>query len=392
MPSEVWTEAHPLVRLVLRRVREFDYFQLLHLVERLVSDAAPLGRQGPARDEPVRIRPRLDLGFPASDLDAAEWRVARDGVGQLVLTTTFLGLYGSDSPLATHVTEALLQAKDDPDEYEKDERVREFLDLFHHRVYSLLYRVWQKYRYHVTFRSDGSDPISQVVRGFLGLGTPGLEKNLRVPAVRLFRYVGLLSQRPRSAAGLIGQLSDFFEGIRFDIEPCVGRWLWIQQSDRNRIGLGKCRLGVDFLLGERMFDRSGKFRIQVGPIGFDDYRRFLPPGDAAADLAELVHFYCGDPLEFDKQVTLRGEEVPETPLGVPGDHGMLGRLSWTVWLKSKPMPDKAVVFPPVQPEAALGEASAGVTTEAPAEVRSRPAAEPAAAVASPAATVDDIWG
>lgn len=334
MPSETWTEHHPLVQLVLARPREFDFFQLLHLIERIERDAAPVGCQGPAGDEPIRLRPALDLGFPCGDLADAGW-VDNTGNGHLQVTLTFLGLYGSNSPLPAHFTEALLS------EQEEDERVRAFIDLFHHRVFSLLYRVWKKYRYYVTFKTDGSDAISQVVRGFLGIGTPQLDRSLGISPLRLFRYVGLLSQRPRSAAGLVGQLADFFEGIDFDIEPCVGRWIWIQPNDRNSLGVEKCMLGENFLLGERIFDRSGKFRVRVGPVGFDDYAQFLPNGSAAADLAEIVRFYCEDPLEHDISVTLRGEEVPETPLGEPG---LLGRLSWTTWLKSQPSEDKSVIF------------------------------------------------
>jgi predicted component of type VI protein secretion system len=97
------------------------------------------------------------------------------------------------------------------------------------------------------------------------------------------------------------------------------------------------------LLGERLYDRAGRFRIKLGPLGFEEYTQFLPPGKSAAELAELVRFYTGDPLEFDIQLTLKGEEVPELPLG---ERGMLGRLSWTTWLKSKPADATEIIFPP----------------------------------------------
>ena len=152
MAAPTWSTEHPLVRFLLKRPRAFEFYQLLHLIERLRPERAQIGRAGPAQDEPVRLRPTLDLAFPTADLDTADWREdPLDGEGKLLLTTTFLGLYGSDSPLPTHVTEALLP------EQEADQRVRDFLVLFHHRVLSLLFRVWTKYRYYVTFRSDGSD-------------------------------------------------------------------------------------------------------------------------------------------------------------------------------------------------------------------------------------------
>ncbi len=334
-PDQQWTEQNPLARLALRRGSAFELMQLLHLIELLARDAAPIGAQGPAAREPVRLRPSLSLGFPPGDIGACEWVETPDHRGRLRITATFLGLYGSDAPLPAHFTEELL------DEQQADERVREFVDLFHHRIYSLLYRVWRKYRYYVTFRGDGQDPISQVVRGLLGIATDHLDEHLRVSPLKLFRYVGLLSQRPRSAAGLRGQLADLFAGVAFDIQQCVERWVWIQPSDRNTLGLGKCTLGRDLLIGERMVDRGGKFRICIGPVGFEDYVRFLPDGPAARELAEVVRFTCDDPLLFDVQVTLRGEEVPDTPLG---GEAPLGRLACTSWIKSRPCADKSVVF------------------------------------------------
>lgn len=335
-PSDKWTAGHPFARIVRRRAHEFDLFQLIHLLERIEPTAAPLGEQGPVDHEPLRLRPKLGLSFPPGDIAGADWYENPLTLnGQLRVTATFLGLYGSDSPLPTHFTENLLDEKED------DVRVRDFLDLFHHRVFSLLYRVWKKYRYYATFRSDGRDPISLVVRGMLGLGTPSLDEQLSVSPVRLFRYAGILAQRPRSAAGLRGQLQDYFDGVPCDIEQCVGRWLTIQPNDRNVLGLAKCTLGRDFLLGERVFDRAGKFRIKLGPVGFDDYTRFLPNSEATAELAEVTRFFCEDPFDFDVQLTLRGDEVPETPLG---EHQFLGRLSWTSWLKSQPCEDKSVIF------------------------------------------------
>lgn len=341
-----WNEDHPLVRRILRAPRDFEFFQLLHLIEWIDRQSVPPGGAGPARAEGVRLRPAVSLGFPVSDLDAAAWREYPER-GRLLITSTFLGLYGSHSPLAAHFTEALLPERED------DERVRDFLDILHHRVLSLLFRVWVKYRYYAVFRSDGSDNISTVVRGLLGLGTAALDESLRIYPVRLFRYVGLFSQRPRSAAGLIGLLRDYFEGVDFCVEQCVGRWLWIQPGDRNACGVRKCALGQDLLLGERIFDRSGKFRLQVGPLGLERYLEFLPPGQAAGELRALVEFYCGDPLEFDIEVTLRGEEVPETPVG---QRGLLGRLSWTSWLKSGPCVDKVVIFAPPREGSGGGDA------------------------------------
>ncbi|MFO0840749.1 MAG: type VI secretion system baseplate subunit TssG [Phycisphaerae bacterium] len=336
MAGPTWTTSHPLTRAAIEAPYAFEFFQLVNRIERAEPDLPQLGQQGPAAAEPIRLRPTLSLGFPPGDIDAAEWADSPvHESGHLLLSTTFLGLYGSDSPMPAHFTESLLPDTDD------DRRVRGFLDLFHHRILSMIYRVWKKYRYYATFQGEGDDPISTMVRALLGIGTPAVDRGLKVPAVSLFRYCGALSQRPRSAAGLVGILRDHFTGVPFDLEACVGRWLAIDPGNQNMLGARNCALGVDLLVGERIFDHAGKFRLKIGPVGMEDYARFLPVGDAIAPLREMVGFYAGDPLAFDVEVTLRGDEVPETPLG---ERGVLGRLGWTSWAKSKACPDQAVVF------------------------------------------------
>ncbi len=337
MEAEAWTADHPLIRAILERPVDYQFFQLLHLMELTNNDQALPGESGPARRERVRLRPELGMTFPAGDIATADWHEDEQAVGRLRVTTTFMGLYGSNSPLATHFTEALLADRDE------DRVVRDFLDLFHHRIFSLLYRVWKKYRYYVTYRPDAQDPISRVVCGLLGIGTADTAEQLEVAPTRYFRYTGLLSQRPRSAAGLEGMLRDYYGQVPVEVAQCIGRWLPVDESQKNVLGRDNCRLGQDTIIGDRVYDCSGKFRVRVGPMGFNQYLTFLPTGDAMHDLREIAGYYSTDPLEFDAELILKGEEVPSMQLG--GD-AVLGRIAWTSWVKSKPVPDQSVIFAP----------------------------------------------
>ncbi len=345
MPASAWSPAHPLVKRVLAQPHEFEFLQLLHLIMRLAPERVAIGRQGPPRQEAVALRPSLSLAFPVADIESAGWREdAATPRGQLHLTTTFLGLYGSDSPLPTHFTEALLPEQPD------DELVRGFLDLFHHRLLSLLFRVWEKYRYYVTLRPTADDPISFALRGLSGVATTDTLERLGVPPLRLFRYAGLLNQRPRSAVGLEGLLSDYFGGAPCAVISCVGRWLPLSPGQQNRLGRANCGLGAEpapghppgvLLLGERKHDRSGKFRIRIGPVGLREFEQFIPGQPGAEELRRIVSYFLSDPLLFEVEVILRGEEVPEQQFA---ERGVIGRLGWSSWSKSRPCPDKSVLF------------------------------------------------
>ncbi|TPW09642.1 MAG: type VI secretion system protein ImpH, partial [bacterium] len=150
-----------------------------------------------------------------------------------------MGLYGSDSPLPTHWAEDILR------EYETDTTVRDFLDIFHHRIYSLLYRLWAKYRFAVQIRGDGADTLTDRLLCLVGLGTPEIREASGLPVVRLLRYAGLLVQHPRSALGLEVLVSDWFGGLSAVVNPAVGRWVSLEADDRLRLGQRNNVLGRD---------------------------------------------------------------------------------------------------------------------------------------------------
>jgi type VI secretion system protein ImpH len=321
------------MQALLEKPHAFSFFQAVQLLQRY-SGGAPVGGPGPATDEALRIRPAVSLSFPSADLIAIEVEKA---VGQIRpryrITTSFLGLYSSDSPLPTFYTEDLLWKETD------QQAVRDFLDIFHHRALSLLYRAWEKYRYTTQFRHNGADEFSRRVFSLVGLGTPSLVDSTGFPAVRLLRYAGTVTQKPHSAAALSGVLRDSFALSSIGVVQCRERWVRIDPAQQNRLGTGNCTLGLDLTAGERVRDRSGKFRIEVGPVGLQDYLRFLPVEKDHAAMVNLVRFLTTDRLDFDIEVKLHPEEAP--PLCLSSTSPL--RLGWTTWLP-RPRGDTSVVY------------------------------------------------
>ncbi len=332
MATETRTTNLGLMQELLERPHAFSFFQAVQLLLRYTG-SAPLGYEGPAGQEKVRIRPAVSMTFPASDVQ----EIARTGGSRdderFRVTTSFLGLYSSDSPLPTFYTEDLIWKEND------QAAVRDFLDIFHHRAFSLLFRTWQKYRYDVQFRHRGADVFSQRVYSLIGLGTAELANAAGLPAVRLLRYAGLITQRPRSAASIAGVLRDYFGVQCLEIEQCRPRWVTIEESQRNRIGGRNCTLGRDLIVGGRVRDRSGKFRIRVGPVPLRTFRRFTPVGEDYAGMVNLTRLLVGDRLDFDIEVQIAADEVPPLQLSSVSPQ----RLGWTGWLPGAPS-TTAVVF------------------------------------------------
>ena len=134
-----------------REARRFSFFRLVYLLERLFPGAPPMGQLGPITDERVRLRGDTSLVFASCDVTEVAHVRSADGVRRVRVTNAFLGLYGAVSPMPPYYAEnlALVEHQGGP------QVIREFLDVFHHRLLSLMFRAWTKYRFAVMYRQSG---------------------------------------------------------------------------------------------------------------------------------------------------------------------------------------------------------------------------------------------
>jgi type VI secretion system protein ImpH len=160
---------------------------------------------------------------------------------------------------------------------------------------------------------------------------PSVRQRDAVPDLAKLHYAGLLAPQVRGATGLCAILSDFFK-LPVAIVEFVGHWMRLPREGRTCLGgaAETASIGRNAVVGRRVWDRQHKFRIVIGPIGLDDYRRMLPGGDSLERLKTWVRNYAGDELIWDLQLLLKRTEVPRLALG------RQGQLGWTTWIASKP--------------------------------------------------------
>lgn len=336
MAGEDRIAGDPVADQLVEEGHHFSFFQAVRLLHALDPEAPKLGFQGPVERERVRLRPNLSLGFSTADIQEIRQTDMPDGSSRYRIDVNFLGLYGPSSPLPTYYTEELLS-----DEYQHDGVgiTRGFLDLFHHRLLSLLYRAWEKYRHTVQYDPRGRDYYSSRLLTMLGVNLGWLPEDEHVRPGRLLAYAGLMTQRPRGADSLRAMLSDHFPEGDVQVTQCVPRTKQIDKSQHNRLGGANCSLGVDCSLGESVPDRAGFFGVSVGPVGFGDYADFMPDRDNMAQLNELVDLFNSDGLDYEVTVILRGDEVPGVELGNP-----VRRLGYSSWLGESREHDRHVTF------------------------------------------------
>ncbi len=406
-----------LNRLFLKEGNELNFFQAVYLLEKLYLANGRIGTGDDMKSEPVRFETMNSLGFPPGELSGVlppqSFRSQAEelenplhkesnappaekmpplkelvqlGDGPLRMVLTFMGLYGVSSPLPSYFVDPITLKKIEYFELKK------FLDIFSHRLYSLFYRSWKKYRHQVQFNPNGPDDYTLRLLALTGqwprrktkadalAGATGTGAIPRAPGsvndgngtqfgqlastagnatsfglggspaglagfdLRRIPYARFLGNRVRSAKGLQQLLRGYFGFPKVRIVQFESAWVDIPVP--TRLGEGLVALGVSTRLGERMQDRLSRFTVEIGPMPCALFNSFLPlpdrhrndkgpTPDPASELLQavrnLVEAYLRDPLDYQIKVILEPDPAHAPVLGSAD-----ARMGMGVWLGAEP--------------------------------------------------------
>lgn len=335
----------------------FDFYQTLRRLECLYDEHPRWGEAKRPEQERVRFGQDPDLSFAPAALDACEvveGRLPR-------LSVRLFGLLGPNGPLPLHLTEYTRERWLNAG----DPTLVRFLDAFQHRFIEFFYRAWAQAQPHVNRDRPNDDRFARYVGAFFGTTPGAFHHRDRVPdAAKLF-HVGSLIRQVRNADGLAAILGDYFQ-VAVRIESFVGHWMQLGPGERTHLGREGAALGAGAVAGARVWDRQHKFRVHLGPLTLEQYRRFLPEpkverlggfghvdgssddvgsssedgegaivsarsvryGDrcALSQLVDWIRMYLSFELEWDVCLWLATPEVPPLRLGARA------QLGWTSWL------------------------------------------------------------
>ncbi len=309
--------------LVNKEIRRFSLIQAVDQICDLLTEKMPDLSKDEAYER-VQFVANPSQGFAASDVECAE--LVNDQLGQprVIITLNLLALFGASSPMPSYYSDYVSNSD--------NKNIQNFLDIFHHRIHRLIKIVWQKYRYSASFRAGATDAFSAQAFALLGLRDKELRDNKHIDWARLLPYLGLLSQRVRSASAIEAVLRYYFQLPNIDIEQCTLRYSLIHPTQQNQLGEMNSALGIDTVIGTSVEDRANKFRIHIRQLNWQQFHRFLAGEPDWEALHQLVPFVVRDPLDYDIQLHLKENEP--RPLRIDNDNDC--RLGWTSWLGSKP--------------------------------------------------------
>jgi type VI secretion system protein ImpH len=288
-----------------------DFYQAVYSLERQFSHEEKrwqgVGRDAFPADEVVRFKSVQHLGFPGQPITKIEPYLNTDshaGLQVVGMHVSFMGLTGPSGVLPQHYTEMVLQRLK-----QRDKTMRDFFDLFNHRLISLFYRAWEKYRFACQYQHADTeqDSFSKVLSTLSGARqTLGLY------------YAGAFSQQNRSSQQLIQILTDVFK-TKVELKPLQGRWLALAKDEQSSLGTRHLRhndhacLGRSVLLGNKVWDISSAIELVINTSS-DQAAPLLPGSYQHTILTALLADFL--PAALKVRVTLVGQHkaFPSTQL------------------------------------------------------------------------------
>lgn len=282
-----------------------------------------LGTDTSPEDEPVRFRFSASTAF-ASGLNQATVLDVNTDETQPELDVNFLGLLGPSGALPQHYTQLVIERL-----RKHDHAMADFINIFNHRLISLYYRAWGKYKlplqYDRYLHSPARDPFTLTLKSLSG------QRSQQRYDAPLF-YSGHFSKINRSGANLEAMLSHFLR-TSVKITSFVGQWLLIQKPDRLVIGSRRRgrnnQLGNGVLPGRRFWDIQSKISLTIGELTHEEFHDLLPGTDRFNQLSQLINSYTPIHISVDLLFIVEDAMKNSLPLG----KGIA--LSQNAWLHGK---------------------------------------------------------
>ncbi|SDA93716.1 type VI secretion system baseplate subunit TssG [Mesorhizobium qingshengii] len=299
----------------------FDFFELLRRLERR---GGLFGHSGSPEREPARLGQHVRLSFSARDV--VEFREAKDKAPARV-TVTNLGLMGPEGPLPLHLTRWVLDRLSQrwftgaDAQQTSDTTFLDFVNILQHRLIALYYRAWADAHPAVQVERAVGGRVRAMLEAMAGIGLPGTQ-NADLDTVKL-RQAASLANQVDGPERLTLFLAEAFK-VPVQIKEFIAAWMTIPTGLQTRLAKAYAGLGRGATIGPRVFNRQSRIELRVGPLGYEDFKAFLPGGPRLKLFKQAVRDMVGESLDVDLRIVLAREAVPPPRIGAV----QLGRTAW----------------------------------------------------------------
>jgi len=309
-------------QLSLANLEQYHLFALIETLYKLKAQDIDNLLKQTANLEVIDFSGDNSLAFALRDISSVTMRGDK-----FALKVPFMNLIGAHSPLPNYYLNDLAL-----EELQDNKPVTELLNLFNHRLITLLYKIWRKYRYFVCFKTDGDDEFSRQMFALIGLESKEARSLLQVNPSKMLSYIGILTNSARSPQLIATLVASCFELSNVTIGTWQMRRVSIAPQQLNALGQNNCVLNKNFILGGSVIDYKSKFILTIRDLTLKRMQSFLPNGHLHKSLVNFVTFIMREQLAWDLCLVLAPKQINRISLGI--DNGCY--LGWTTFLGNPP--------------------------------------------------------
>lgn len=323
MKPDAGLALQPMLERLRQAPWKFGFFSLLRRLGASHVQQPPIGLANRPQQEPFRLGQAAALIFAPREIaqavlpGEAQARVPgaappRSGNNPLLpmVRVYGLGMLGPNGPLPLHYTEIVR----DRSENHNDTTLADFLDLFHHRYLTHMYRAWAQSQAAAGLDRAGDEVFSRYVARLTGHDPVEIRDSV-LPAHARLAASTHLARESRNPDGLAAALARFF-AVPVQLQEFVLHWIRIDDDDRSHLGQARASsvMGVGAMAGEVVADRQNKFRLVLGPLSLDQYLRFTPQGRDLPLLVEWVRGFVGYEFVWEVELRVHNDSTPPARL------------------------------------------------------------------------------
>ncbi|WP_426357560.1 type VI secretion system baseplate subunit TssG [Pseudocolwellia sp. HL-MZ19] len=303
------------IQSLLDNPSEHDFYQAVFALQKQLAQGKAqyrkVGHDSLPVNELVRFKAEQHLGFPGQPIKEVKKNDTSKDVISVDMLVSFMGLTGSSGALPQHYSELVLERLK-----LKDTGMKDFYDLFNHRLISLFYRAWEKYRFSVNYQNDQSHTPDSFTFAINKLA--GDQKNSLL-------YAGIFNKNIRSVDGLTSILSHFTQSEVL-VKQFKGKWQKLAKNEQTRLAARRlpegqfARLGFDASIGSRVWDINSGVEIYIKPQPDNMLSNYDKRLEIVKEVKSLVTSYLGIGIKFKLFLEIKQGIMPIVQLskgGVP---------------------------------------------------------------------------
>lgn len=285
---------------------EFSVNQMLFLIEALNEEKNEYAEGTNPKNEPSFLHAYANFATPSSDCIKFE-----EKNGNKHITLNQSSLVGTHGTLPQRYTEKILQQSK-----EKNHALTNFLDIIHHRLFSLRFKA-EKKNNATLIRGKTRSPTLQITDAIAGMR---LSNNVEWQKI-FSPFAHFLWQKFNNQNGLASILGALFSH-KIRIEQFVGAWIEISKENQTYLNKDKLK---EKSLGKKAFCLQQGINIVLEIEELSEYLNILPNTKNFETVKNISRYYINPVYNFSVQLNLNEKQKPRCILK---NSTLISRNAW----------------------------------------------------------------